>query len=177
MRHGLRGDQQRDRHTPLGRRGSHRRALLTGALTYWRERRATRRDRAIRLYERFHSESMLNARTLAHDSLFATKPMSRDEVRALSRVLHFFEEVQVLWGEKSVDGRLVTFLLRRYVDYWHRDVKGAGTRIDEKTFGAQVEALQTLSEKCRRVANPWGWREKPDGSPPGIASPNATTKS
>lgn len=115
-------------------------ALAGAAVTFLYNRHLARVKSAIELHMEFHSESFLKARIKAdallkkhlvegkryrlpdiREACSATPTTGADDWANLSRVLHFFERVQVMKKAKMIDIKTISLLLGGYIDYYYKN--------------------------------------------------------
>jgi len=141
--------------------------MLGGLLTYFTnrllDRRRTRRERSIQVFEEFHSSEMLELRNLAVETLDSNPDLTieelfdglpRNEYMPLSAVFHFFEKVAVYDRAGYLDAMLLRELLGRYFTYYH-DVyysQLTGGLEEDSEFQDMMNGLQHVAKTMGKAA-------------------------
>ena len=113
-------------------------ALAGAMVTFLYNRHLAQVKSAIELHTEFHSESFLKARIKAdellkehilekkrfrlpdlHRACTSTLTTGADDWAGLSRVLHFFERLQVMRKAKMTHKKTLSLLLGSYINYYH----------------------------------------------------------
>ena len=142
--------------------------MLGGLLTYFTnrllDRRRTRKDRSIQVFEEFHSSEMLKLRNLAVVTLDSNPDLTiedlfeklpRPEYMPLSAVFHFFEKVAVYDRAGYLDAMLLRELLGRYFEYYHHSYYSQLTTglEEDSEFRDMMGGLQHVAKTMGKVDN------------------------